>query len=141
MGWADEWPDQCDRGHFIIESPQWVDDFGTPIALAQVKRIMIAAMDVEMVEFIAEAGELTVTVDEIKKAQEPLAEMHKNKETSNEQSAGSGRPAITSSETGVSERAARSVPAIAQLSAAEDSNGEQSKDSVGKPAVGRDRGS
>ena len=29
-GWADEWPDYPDRGHFIIQFPVWLDKLGKP---------------------------------------------------------------------------------------------------------------
>ncbi|MGD0389680.1 MAG: DUF6338 family protein [Tepidisphaeraceae bacterium] len=84
-GWADEWPDQSDRGHFIIQNPQWLDDFGNRVPMTQIMRTMVAARDVEMVEFVFQPEELEgKTLDGIKQAQQPLADMHKTKEVANE---------------------------------------------------------
>jgi hypothetical protein len=96
-GWADEWPDQCDKGHFLIQSPVWLDDEGGMTPFTQVKRLMIPAREVEMVEFLFEVDELSKTVEEIKKEQEPLVAIHRNlKESSNGQQAAaeSGSPAV-----------------------------------------------
>lgn len=88
MGWADEWPDQCERGHFLIQKPIWLSDTGEKIPLLQLKRLMIPASDVEMVEFIHDADELTITVEDIVQSQAKLIEMHRpNKEADN----GNGR--------------------------------------------------
>jgi hypothetical protein len=37
-GWADEWPDQPDHGHFLIQNPKWLDDEGKEYPLGQIDR-------------------------------------------------------------------------------------------------------
>jgi hypothetical protein len=117
MGWADEWPDQCDRGHFLIMNARWVDDFGEATPLNQVKRMLVAAQDVEMVEFISNADEIKdVKLDDIKEIQKPLADMHKPKELCDE------RPNESTSEG--SEKATGTVSPVKEFAATEISNGE-----------------
>ena len=42
-GWAEEWPDESDKGHFIIDQPVWVLDDGTDVELVQVKKMLVPA--------------------------------------------------------------------------------------------------
>jgi hypothetical protein len=77
-GWADEWPDQCDKGHFLLQSPEWLDDAGKVTPFSQVKRLLIRAEDVEMVEFLCTPEELPKSADEIIAEQKPLVELHLN---------------------------------------------------------------
>jgi len=92
-GWADEWPDQCDKGHFLIQNPAWLDDLGNQIPLGQIKRMLIPAQDVGMVEFLCDAQELTKDVDEIIQDQQPLVLMHKEKPNAGE--IATDNPAVT----------------------------------------------
>src|ERR1035437_10003395 len=39
-GWPEEWPDHCDRGHFLIQFPQWVLDSGVRVPLFQTCRML-----------------------------------------------------------------------------------------------------
>ena len=82
-GWPEEWPDQCDRGHFLIEQPQWVLDSGEKVPLRQLKRMMVPASDVGMVEIEFAAAELPQTGDQIIALQKPLAELHTRKDSDN----------------------------------------------------------
>jgi hypothetical protein len=50
-GWADEWPNRSDEGHFVIAQAEWLDD-DKRIELTGVNRILIRAKDVEMVELM-----------------------------------------------------------------------------------------
>jgi Family of unknown function (DUF6338) len=51
-GWPEEWPDQPDRGHFVIAEPEWLLDGGDRCRLENVWNILIPAIDVEMIEFM-----------------------------------------------------------------------------------------
>ena len=55
-GWPDQWPDQSDKGFFILAEAEWVLDdavFEDQIApLHHTKRILIPAAEVKMVEFL-----------------------------------------------------------------------------------------
>lgn len=52
FGWPNEWPDRSDRGHFVIEQPEWYNDEGQREPVKGVDRIVVRAEDVEMVEFL-----------------------------------------------------------------------------------------
>ena len=73
-GWAEEWPDQPERGHFVIVNPEWIlsDDQVAP--LYQVERFMIPATDVEMVEFLKRAGEINASDEELERVRNLLLE-------------------------------------------------------------------
>ncbi len=64
-GWAEEWPDQPDKGHFIITKPEWILDDNQFAPLFQVERFLIPATEVEMVEFLKSPEEITATPEEI----------------------------------------------------------------------------
>jgi len=34
-GWPEEWPDQADKGHFVIDQPEWVMPDGTRVPILQ----------------------------------------------------------------------------------------------------------
>jgi hypothetical protein len=52
FGWPNEWPDQADKGHFVIEQPEWFVEQEKREPIKGVDRIVIRASDVEMVEFM-----------------------------------------------------------------------------------------
>lgn len=55
-GWPREWPSTPNKGHFAINQAVWLtDDGSTP--LLEVDTILIAAEDVEMVEFLNKTWE------------------------------------------------------------------------------------
>jgi hypothetical protein len=58
-GWAEEWPDLPDTGHFVMSEAEWlpVEDGGQPIKLESVSRILVAATDVARVEFVKYSAE------------------------------------------------------------------------------------
>jgi len=68
-GWPEEWPDQCDRGQFVIQEPKWLLDNGDTAPLYGVERMLIAVSDVEMVEFIKDPEELTAHEGEMAQVQ------------------------------------------------------------------------
>jgi hypothetical protein len=66
-GWPEEWPDQNDKGHFILQDAQWLAPDGTayPHAGVAVLRTMIAASEVEMVEFMYEGRKRIMPLDNV----------------------------------------------------------------------------
>jgi hypothetical protein len=60
MGWPAEWPDDPEKGHFILEDARWliVDQNGKPSAifLETIDKIVIAVHNIEMVEFVKDAA-------------------------------------------------------------------------------------
>lgn len=79
-GWADEWPDQPDRGHFLIQKPQWVDEHGENYPQVQIERLMIPATEVEMVEFLVAVKDLQ-DLGEARDQVTALAALHPKKES------------------------------------------------------------
>jgi hypothetical protein len=77
-GWPEEWPDQPDKGHFLIDQPEWVLDDGSRVPIVQTSKFMVPASDVKQVEFLANSPELTLTEDEQRKIQLPLIELHRS---------------------------------------------------------------
>ncbi|HEX4143745.1 MAG TPA: DUF6338 family protein [Pirellulales bacterium] len=54
-GWPYEWPDQPEIGHFVLLDPYWIvnnDGNDQQVPLGNVKRILIAAKNVEIVEIM-----------------------------------------------------------------------------------------
>lgn len=51
FGWAEEWPDESGKGHFLLATPEWILDDNTRVPLVGLERILVPAGDVEIVEF------------------------------------------------------------------------------------------
>lgn len=51
FGWAEEWPDEPGKGHFLLAMPEWILDDNTRVPLVGLERILVPAADVEIVEF------------------------------------------------------------------------------------------
>lgn len=51
FGWAEEWPDEPGKGHFLLAMPEWILDDNTRVPLLGLERILLPASDVELVEF------------------------------------------------------------------------------------------
>lgn len=58
-GWPEEWPDQPDSGHFLIDQPIWLLDNGGYEPLSNVDKILVQATGVEMVEFVTSAVDIS----------------------------------------------------------------------------------
>jgi len=78
-GWPEEWPDQSDKGHFVIDQPEWVMDDGSRVPILQTSKFMVPASDVKQVEFLTDVSESSLSEDEQRKIQLPLIELHRNK--------------------------------------------------------------
>lgn len=50
-GWATEWPDQPDSGHFVVQQAAWILDDNTRVPLHLTEAMLVPASEVEMVEF------------------------------------------------------------------------------------------
>ncbi len=87
-GWPKEWPDQCDRGQFVMYEPQWLLDDGKKAPLLQVEKMIIAATDVEMVEFIKDADEVKAQEQELTDVQTLLVNLYSNKKGESDGSQG-----------------------------------------------------
>lgn len=76
-GWPEQWPDQSDRGHFILQQPEWVLDDGTNAPLFWNDRILMPAGEVIFVEFLKPPGAFDAASPEVLQARERLLSAQK----------------------------------------------------------------
>lgn len=74
-GWPEEWPDQPDSGHFVLQMPVWLLPDGHDAPLYRVDRILIPASEVQMVEFLKSEDEVMANEEELAKAQSLLVNL------------------------------------------------------------------
>ena len=73
-GWPEEWPDQSDKGFFILANPEWI--LGDEIApLYKAKRFLVPASEVKMVEFLLADDEITVSPAEADRFDQLLSKL------------------------------------------------------------------
>jgi hypothetical protein len=77
-GWAEEYPDRADKGHFILQNICWLDDDGNGYPQPEVQATMIAAEDVYMVQFLPET--LKKDLAEVEADKQKLIDFRKKKE-------------------------------------------------------------
>ena len=82
-GFPEEWPDQSDRGHFLLSEPQWVSDSAENFPLSLIERIMIPAAEVELVEFLFDL-ENQPAMDVIEAQNKALVALQEPKEKTDE---------------------------------------------------------
>jgi hypothetical protein len=58
-GWPKEWPIDPSRGQFYIQIPSWISESGEPLDLPQLDGILVHATDVQWVEFLSTAGDVS----------------------------------------------------------------------------------
>ncbi len=71
-GWPDEWPDQPDKGHFVIKEPEWLLDDNQRFLLYQVKTFVLPASEVKMIEFLKADDEVSQGTAELKHVEQLL---------------------------------------------------------------------
>ena len=79
-GWPDAWPDQSDKGHFLIDKPEWLLDDNRAAPLYEVALMVIPAGEVKMVEFLKKAEEIEQSPEEIERVGELLLGIQTTKE-------------------------------------------------------------
>ena len=84
FGWPEEWPDQPDKGHFVIEQPEWLLKDNTRAPLYRVKRLMIPASDVGMVEFQKPRREVEQSAEELARVDKLLIQTREAKSDGSE---------------------------------------------------------
>jgi hypothetical protein len=77
-GWPEEWPDQADKGHFVIDQPEWVMPDGSRVPILQTSKFMMPASEVKRVEFLAQVTEVPQSEQEQRQIQEPLINLHRS---------------------------------------------------------------
>ena len=77
-GWPEEWPDECDNGHFVLFKPAWVMKDGKHVPLHHLERMLVPTSEVSMVEFEKPESELhTISSGTFEKDYGPLIQLHK----------------------------------------------------------------
>jgi len=101
-GWAEEWPDQPDKGHFVLDQPEWLLDNNERAPMFRVERFMLPAAEVKMVEFLKENAEVTQDPAEVREAERLLLEAQKTETPHGIESATTGtEPTGTTGPTGL----------------------------------------
>lgn len=95
-GWPEEWPDQADKGHFVVVEPEWLLEDNQRAPLYQVAKILIPSSDVRMVEFMKETDEIRQLPEELERVQKLLTKTHEGGKD------GSQGPAATAESPGKS---------------------------------------
>ena len=80
FGWPYEWPDSPDKGHFIIDQPEWLLPGGRRAPLHNVQVMLVPVTEVEFVEFIRFNKEVTASEREIKEVETLLKTVNSEKE-------------------------------------------------------------
>jgi len=85
-GWPEEWPDQPDKGHFVMMQPEWILDDNTRVKLHLVERMLIPTSEVVMVEFVKRENEYTHSPEEQVEAERLMIQIQKrdSKEPNND---------------------------------------------------------
>jgi hypothetical protein len=86
-GWPEEWPDQPDKGHFVLFEPEWLLDNNDRAPLLRVSRFMLPASEVRMVEFLKENAEVLQDPAELERVKRVLLDAQREKDHGSEGSA------------------------------------------------------
>jgi hypothetical protein len=81
-GSSKQYPDDPNKGHFLIEEPEWLLDDGSSAPLHTVHHMLIPASDVQQIEFIKNHPEIKVSEEELTNVTELLTKLYK-KESKN----------------------------------------------------------
>jgi len=78
-GWASEWPDHPDSGHFVLTHPHlgWVLEDNTFAAIVVDESLLIAANAVSMVEFVKSESVRTELQEIAEESERKLIELNK----------------------------------------------------------------
>lgn len=101
-GWAEEWPSSPERGHFVIVQGEWLNG-DERVKLRDVDRILIRAVDVEMVEMMTTS---TASTEDRNGGQEAA-------DTGAIDAAGTDGPSVALSTAGTTANAAETASASA----------------------------
>lgn len=74
-GWPSGWPDRPTEGSFVMAKPQWLLDDNQCVPLHGVKRMLIAASDVEMVEVLNFPSEIDASPDQLESSERILVKL------------------------------------------------------------------
>lgn len=79
-GWPIQYPDDPNKGHFIIAEPEWLLDDGTTAPLHTVQEILVNSFEVERVDFLKMPNEVSIKKRELNKIKTKLISIQKKEE-------------------------------------------------------------
>lgn len=80
-GWPKQYPDDPQKGHFLIEEAKWLLDDGSSAPLYSVNQLLIPSSDVEQIEFLKNQLEIEASQDELDNANKLLTDLYKKEES------------------------------------------------------------
>ena len=83
-GWPEEWPDQPDKGHFVLVEPEWLLENNDRAPLYQVATMLVPASEIKMVEFLKENEEVKQSVEELERVKNLLTKQEEGKSNGSE---------------------------------------------------------
>lgn len=75
--WPRQYPDDPQKGHFLVEEAAWLLDDGSSAPLYSVKQVLIPSSEVERIEFLKEQSEITASQKEIEESTTLLTNLFK----------------------------------------------------------------
>ncbi|HBT88534.1 MAG TPA: hypothetical protein DEB50_08730 [Desulfobacter sp.] len=79
-GWPKQYPDDPQKGHFLIEEAAWLLDDGSSVPLYSVKQLLIPTSEIEYVEFVKNQSEVKVDNSEIERTGKLLTDLYKKED-------------------------------------------------------------
>jgi hypothetical protein len=80
-GWVEQFPDNPNSGHFILTEPEWLLDDGQRVRLHSVEKLCLNVKDVEWVESLKQADEITVPAQKQQEDYGLIYQLYKEKDT------------------------------------------------------------
>ncbi len=79
-GWPKQYPDDPEKGHFLIEEAEWLLDDGSSAPLYSVKQLLIPSSDVEQIEFSKNQSEIKASKEALEKSKKLLTDLYRKEE-------------------------------------------------------------
>lgn len=76
-GWPEQYPDDPQKGHFLISEAIWLLDDGSSAPLYNVKHVLVPSTEVEHIEFLKADSEITASAEDIQRANTLLINLYK----------------------------------------------------------------
>ncbi len=85
FGWPDEWPDSCDRGHFVVSECEWLLTSGKRAALHRVESMLVPAGSVQFVEFLKYENEVNADDQSLRHSEDLLIRINQQESSDGKQ--------------------------------------------------------
>lgn len=86
FGFPEEWPDQPDRGHFLVGEPEWLLKNGRRAPYYHAEALLIPVTQVAMVEFMKFDNEVTTPTEQLAETERLLISVQDKEEEDGQQS-------------------------------------------------------